>query len=209
MNATNQSRPFLFTAKPAMLLLLLSFFAIHGCAVAVIGIGAGAGAVAYFNGKLTKTYESDYHETVRAGKDVLKRLKIPVSEIISDELKTEIKAKRPDGTPVTIEVVRIDQNHNEVSVRTGAVGVWDRRVSEQIHGYIDDALGGKVVLTEKPPEGQAAEVTAAMCHGCGTCVAECPSDAITQMHFTDAQIRDILGGNWIRFLERTLPADTD
>ncbi|MDH5462020.1 MAG: hydrogenase iron-sulfur subunit, partial [Candidatus Bathyarchaeota archaeon] len=28
----------------------------------------------------------------------------------------------------------------------------------------------------------------AMCHGCGTCVAECPADAITQMHFTDAQI---------------------
>jgi heterodisulfide reductase subunit A len=35
---------------------------------------------------------------------------------------------------------------------------------------------------------KAAEVIAAMCHGCGTCVAECPADAITQMHFTDAQI---------------------
>ncbi|UCE29814.1 MAG: hydrogenase iron-sulfur subunit [Candidatus Bathyarchaeota archaeon] len=40
----------------------------------------------------------------------------------------------------------------------------------------------------KAPEGQPAEVTAAMCHGCGTCVGECPTDAITQMHFTDAQI---------------------
>jgi heterodisulfide reductase subunit A len=39
------------------------------------------------------------------------------------------------------------------------------------------------------PEGQPARVTTAMCHGCGTCVAECPADAITQMHFTDAQIR--------------------
>jgi heterodisulfide reductase subunit A len=38
------------------------------------------------------------------------------------------------------------------------------------------------------PEGQPAHVTTAMCHGCGTCVAECPADAITQMHFTDAQI---------------------
>jgi len=37
-------------------------------------------------------------------------------------------------------------------------------------------------------EGQPAHVTTAMCHGCGTCVAECPADAITQMHFTDAQI---------------------
>jgi len=27
-----------------------------------------------------------------------------------------------------------------------------------------------------------------MCHGCGTCVAECPADAITQKHFTDQQI---------------------
>jgi outer membrane protein OmpA-like peptidoglycan-associated protein len=144
--------------KSPVLFLLISLFAVHGCAVAVIGLGAGAGAVAYFNGKLTKTYESDYHETVRAGKDVLKRLKIPVSETISDELKTEIKAKRPDGTPVTIEVVRIDQNHNEVSVRTGALGVWDRRVSEQIHGFIDSALGGAVVDHEKPREVQATEV---------------------------------------------------
>jgi len=38
------------------------------------------------------------------------------------------------------------------------------------------------------PENQPAQVTPAMCHGCGTCVAECPTDAITQMHFTDAQI---------------------
>jgi len=27
----------------------------------------------------------------------------------------------------------------------------------------------------KAPEGEAARVTTAMCHGCGTCVAECPS----------------------------------
>lgn len=38
------------------------------------------------------------------------------------------------------------------------------------------------------PEGKPAVVNPAMCHGCGTCVAECPSDAITQMHFTDEQI---------------------
>jgi heterodisulfide reductase subunit A len=38
------------------------------------------------------------------------------------------------------------------------------------------------------PEGEPARVTPVMCHGCGTCVAECPTDAITQMHFTDEQI---------------------
>lgn len=40
----------------------------------------------------------------------------------------------------------------------------------------------------RAPEGQVAEVFTAMCHGCGTCVAECPADAITQRHFTDSQI---------------------
>jgi heterodisulfide reductase subunit A len=43
---------------------------------------------------------------------------------------------------------------------------------------------GSIKIEEKKP----AQVITAMCHGCGTCVAECPSDAITQMHFTDAQI---------------------
>ncbi len=38
------------------------------------------------------------------------------------------------------------------------------------------------------PEGEAASINPALCHGCGTCVAECPTDAITQMHFTDEQI---------------------
>jgi outer membrane protein OmpA-like peptidoglycan-associated protein len=137
-----------------MLFLLISVFVLQGCAVAVIGIGAGAGAVAYFNGKLTKTYKADYHETVWASRDTLEELKIPVIEVVEDELKTEIRAKRTDGTPVTIEVIRIDRYNNEVSVRTGNVGVWDRRVSEQIHGYIDNALGGKVIVLEEPGEEQ-------------------------------------------------------
>jgi len=127
--------------KLNLLVFLLSVFSLYGCAVAVIGIGAaGAGAFAYLNGKLTKTYETEYHHTVRASGAALEDLKIPISEIIADELKTEIKAKRPDGTPVAIEVVRIDQDHTQVSVRTGTVGVWDRRVSEQIQGYINQDL---------------------------------------------------------------------
>jgi heterodisulfide reductase subunit A len=34
----------------------------------------------------------------------------------------------------------------------------------------------------------AAHVVTAKCHGCGGCVAECPQNAITQLHFTDAQV---------------------
>jgi outer membrane protein OmpA-like peptidoglycan-associated protein len=139
-------------------LSLLSFVHLYGCAVAVIGIGAaGASAFAYLNGKLTKTYESEYHETIRASSVTLEGLKIPVSETIADELKTDIKAERPDGTPVTIEVVRIDPTHTQVSVRTGSLGVWDRRVSQQIHGYIDEALSQKTAGDKTPPERLVTE----------------------------------------------------
>lgn len=141
-----------------ILLSLLSFFCLYGCAVAVIGIGAaGAGAFAYFNGKLTKTYESEYHDTVRASSNTLERLKIPITETIADELKSEIKAKRFDDTPVEIEVVRIDPNHTQVSVRTGSVGVWDRKVSEQIHGYINQNLNRSNIDDEKSSENLAQD----------------------------------------------------
>jgi outer membrane protein OmpA-like peptidoglycan-associated protein len=131
-------------------LSLFCFFGLYGCALAVIGIGAaGAGAFAYFNGKLTKTYESEYHDTVRASSATLEELKIPISETLADELKTEIKAKRPDDTPVAIEVVRIDRDHTQISVRTGSLGVWDKRVSEQIHSYINEMLNRSTIDDEK------------------------------------------------------------
>jgi outer membrane protein OmpA-like peptidoglycan-associated protein len=132
-------------------LSLLSFFGIYGCAVAVLGIGAAgaAGAYSYFSGKLTKIYESEYHNAVRASSATLERLKIPIIETIADELKTEIQARRPDDTPVQIEVVRIDQDHTQVSVRTGSFGLWDNRVSEQIQDDIDQNLKSHAIDAEK------------------------------------------------------------
>ena len=38
------------------------------------------------------------------------------------------------------------------------------------------------------PKGEPMVINPAMCHGCGTCVADCPTDAIDQQHFTDAQM---------------------
>jgi len=38
------------------------------------------------------------------------------------------------------------------------------------------------------PEKGAMAINPAKCHGCGTCVADCPTDAIDQKHFSDAQI---------------------
>ena len=139
-------------------LSIIGILSLYGCAVVVLGIGAaGAGAFAYLNGKLTKTYESEYHETIHASNHTLRLLNIPVAEIISDGLTTEIKAKRADDMPVAIEIVRIDQEHTQVSVRTGSLGVWDKKVSEQIHAYISEALKEKYAGDEKSSSNSAKE----------------------------------------------------
>jgi outer membrane protein OmpA-like peptidoglycan-associated protein len=141
-----------------VILSLLCVFSLYGCAVAVIGMGAaGAGAAAYFKGKLTKTYESEYHDTIQASSATLEDLKIPITETIKDELKTEIKARRPDGTPIAIEIIRIEMDLTQVSVRTGSLGFWDKRVSEQIQGYINQNLNRGPIADQKSSENLAQE----------------------------------------------------
>ncbi|MGC9523306.1 MAG: hydrogenase iron-sulfur subunit [Anaerolineae bacterium] len=43
-------------------------------------------------------------------------------------------------------------------------------------------------VDNRPGSGEPTHIIPAKCHGCGTCVAECPHNAITQHHFTDGQI---------------------
>jgi outer membrane protein OmpA-like peptidoglycan-associated protein len=87
-----------------------------------------------------KKYPSEYQTTVQASSETLEELKIPVTETIADGLKTTLKAQRPDGTPVVVEVVRISRNSTEVSVRTGIVGFVDKRVADQINEIIYERL---------------------------------------------------------------------
>ena len=91
-------------------------------------------------GSSVKTYPSDYKTTVQASNVTLEELKIPITETIADGLKTTFKARRADGTPVVVQVVRIDRNSTEVSVRTGSVGFGDRRVATQINAFIQERL---------------------------------------------------------------------
>ena len=109
-------------------------------------LGAGC---AQLRGRAVETYHSDYRAAVQASSDALQNLDIPVLKEVSDELKTEFLARRPNGTPVTVEVTRVDQNFTQVSVATGA-GMdrfLDREVSNQIHGFIRKRLG-KITVEE-------------------------------------------------------------
>lgn len=112
--------------KSVVLSVFLCLFVLAGCA----GLP----------GRSIKTYPSEYHTTVQVSSDTLEKLKIPVTETIADGLKTTLKAQRPDGSPVVVEVVRISQNSTEVSVRAGSVGFGDKRVATQINGFIHERL---------------------------------------------------------------------
>jgi outer membrane protein OmpA-like peptidoglycan-associated protein len=112
-----------------------------GCAVALLGIGAAAGTgAAYVAGKDTRIYNVGYHQTVQACMRALNSLKIPVSQITADELKTTIQAKRADETPVYIEVVRKGPGSSAVGIRTGVVGISDIEASNQIHDSLKERL---------------------------------------------------------------------
>ncbi len=150
----------------ALALAALTTVLTAGCAVALLGAGAGAAATAYVMGEQTRTYEGDYAEAVRASTEALGALKIPVAGKAADELKTVISARRPDGTPVEVEVVRIAEKQTEVGVRTGYVGVWDQRTSRQIHDLIGERLArsaarpGASVKNEPPPPPPHVEAAA-------------------------------------------------
>jgi len=118
--------------KSALLTIFLCLFVLAGCAALQVGS--------------IKTYPAEYHKTVQASSDTLEELKMPVIETIADGLKTTLKAKRPDGTPVVVNVVRIDRNSTEVSVRAGNVPFGDKRVASQINEIIYERLdhSGKI-----------------------------------------------------------------
>ena len=147
----------MLTDKRSVWFLLLSFLTLTGCTAAMDTKEADPGVetYSYITGNLTRTYLSEYPEAVQAVRSTLEKLEIPVADTVADGLKTEFKARRADGTPVEIQIVLIDKSRTQISVRTGAIGVWDRRVSAQIHGYIAEALELKITGDEKPAEEPA------------------------------------------------------
>jgi hypothetical protein len=101
-----------------------------------------SGGCAELQGKSVKTYQMQYKAAVQASTDALEYLEMSILNENTDELGTEILARRGDGTPVTVEVKRVDRNFTRVAIGTGA-GVaryLDKDVSDQIHEFIRQQL---------------------------------------------------------------------
>lgn len=127
--------------RKLMFLVLIMLQALTcGCPVVLMGAGAGVGAYTYVRGELDRTYSTDFQTALQAATETLKHLKIQISQKESDGIQTRLSAKRPDGTPVLVKVTMKAPQVTAVSVRTGAVGYWDRDVSELIHATIAQKL---------------------------------------------------------------------
>jgi hypothetical protein len=110
------------------------------------------GGCAELQGKSIKTYQLQYNAAVQASTDALENLEILILNKEVDELGTAILARRADGTPVTVEVERVDRNFTRVAVVTGS-GVaryLDKNVSEQIHEFIRKQLIKPSAVIQQP-----------------------------------------------------------
>jgi outer membrane protein OmpA-like peptidoglycan-associated protein len=115
---------------PQIWISILAFLIISGC-------------VATLKGERVETYGYEYFETVQTSIDTLSTLKAKIAEETSDELKTSIKAVRPEGTPVWIKITQIDHQETQVGVLVGAVGSRDPKMSEQIQDMIGERLNNR------------------------------------------------------------------
>lgn len=131
--------------KILMVFMLLCQLSASGCAVVAIGVaglGAGLGMYTYIDGELKRMYQANHEESIQAVNMALQELDISVKDRTPYEFGTTtvIKAERRDQTPVRITIKTETTRVNEIGVRCGYVGVWDKQASEQIHSTIAQRL---------------------------------------------------------------------
>ncbi len=126
--------------KLLCLMVLLLVVTVAGCAPLVAGAGAGAGVYSYVTGELSRTYPVPFDQADAAVSNALDYLKITVIDTKTGDNKTVITAKQSDGTPVTVKLFTVSLDATEIRVRSGAVGYWNKDVSELIHASIAQRL---------------------------------------------------------------------
>ncbi len=130
--------------KRIELSVLLSIMSIAlicaGCAAVVVGAASGAGVYTYITGSVKRTYFSSFNDCVDAGNATLNEMNVEITEEIYGDIKTTIKAKRRNASPVAITFSKLEPKVTEISVRSGLLGVWDKKLSELIHAEIIEKL---------------------------------------------------------------------
>jgi len=120
--------------------VLLSIWLLAGCAAVIVGAGVGAGTYTYIKGDLKRSYPVKFDKALNVCTSILEDLDQPIVEKTTDGEKTTIKTKKKDGTPQTINIAIESVERTQISVRTGVLGYWKRKVSQQFHEFIAERL---------------------------------------------------------------------
>lgn len=126
--------------KATFALILTLALLTGGCAALVVGAGTGAGVYSYVEGELRRTYPAEFTAALDATRQALDHLEIRVESTTADGMTTLLKAKRSNGSPVTVKIARLSPRVTEIGVRSGFVGLWDKNVSELVHATIAQRL---------------------------------------------------------------------
>lgn len=120
---------------------------LSGCApIFLVGAGVGAGAFTYIKGNLSRVYEADYQQSIKASVNVMEQLNFKRKEETTEQIKTIIEGYLRYDTPVTIEVVYAGERWTKISVRTGYIGVDNLEISEKVH----DDIAKQLAALNKP-----------------------------------------------------------
>lgn len=122
------------------LLMAMTILGCYACAATMSATGTNTGVFSYIRGELKRPYPATYEQALKACKESLAYLQMPMEEFHQKGVTTVFKARRSDGTPVRVEVVSLSTEETGVGVRTGITGLWDRQTSELIHVTIAKRL---------------------------------------------------------------------
>lgn len=90
----------------------------------------------YVNGELKRTYQASLEQAEEAVEATLDDLKLPIPKKSATGLKTTFHAGGPKDTPVTVRAALKGAKVTEISVRSGMIGLWNRKYSQEIHDKI-------------------------------------------------------------------------
>ena len=119
------------------LVLLAAALGAGGC-VAAAGAAAGYGAWEYNNGEYVGVCGATFDRSWRATQDALTGMGMTVLSAKRERIRGEVRAKRPDGTAVTVELSPQSSDFTRLTIRVGVFG--DEVASRRIVAAIKERL---------------------------------------------------------------------
>ncbi len=94
------------------------------------GAAGGAGTAVWLSGKLSQEVNASFDRTVKAAKDGLQSMKLPIEKETVETEMAQIKSAYKDGRTVWVDVHRITEGSSRLEVRVGMTG--DKAAAEEV-----------------------------------------------------------------------------